>query len=522
MKPDSNGVAFHQKLARYFYLARKIRAFAKREHISKRYMASKKALSTCFTFPGLLHDLCKVYDDCIFCCNERATVFALKAMEDESNSRTKLTRATEEALLEVLTDPTQFNRSFRSLCNERQEVFGATGSRLRRQVQQRRHYLLQSKANLSRAFVKFVGFGGIAPTTPTSSVGRPTLASPNADLTESHRATDLEHLSTPTPVLLCSPFYSPLRQNIMPIANPTSEFDYELNLIQPWLNPDSILALMGERAHIDGVDVGTRVNIYFPVLCLHDWHNRRYELYFNKKGDMLHLEKPSLAHYQAHRAGYIQSTESEAHKCAKIEEQHRCVASTLSRQNSHSLLTQRLNLSLPDGLKGTNSAYNDGATGNSLNLRLRKIGIRYTAKNGRTEDQVLYFAVASFLIQGSQIPWSEGRAGTKEEDELADLLGVDPVTVQLSDDDSIICDSDEESSFVSNNGCEDLLGATADGISRIVREGKELLDSMHVDAQERVKRGHQEISRDFSSLETAAAGRDHGFASKLEEYDDDL
>ncbi|KAG7344912.1 hypothetical protein IV203_032443 [Nitzschia inconspicua] len=203
--------------------------------------------------------------------------------------------------------------------------------------------------------------------------------------------------------------------------------------------------------------------------------------------------------------------------------QHRCVASTLSRQNSESLLTQRLNLSLQDGLKGTNSAYNDGATGNSLNLRLRKIGIRYTAKNGRTEDQVLYFAVASFLMQGSQIPWSEGRAGTKEEDELADLLGVDPVTVQLSDNDSIICDSDEEPSSFSNNGCEDLLGATANGISRIIREGKELIDSMHVDTQERVsKRGHQEISRDFSSLTTAAAGRDHGFASILEEYDNDL
>ena len=332
----------------------------------------------------------------------------------------------ESALIKVLLDPKLKNQSFQEVAKKRQNVFGAPNSALRTKVGKRRTYLLTNPDAFKRAVSSFletnkdeveVEDDSEAAALASSVAESAAVESPSVD--ESFASLRPKTRTPNRPSQAVAPTMS---EEEPPQLEVGKTFPYDLDIYEPWNNPESILCVVGDRSYIDGNYVGTRINVYVPVICIQDYHNKMYKAFFSKCGRYLSILKPGLVYYQARRAGYIQDSEDPEHQCPKVREQHQIIASTANRAEGKKKLIQELKFKLPDDMKGTNKYYNPPMPGTELNTRLRTIGIRYN-KNGKVSDSVHFFFVISFHVIGTKAPVNDDDTNTKEEDEIARLLG---------------------------------------------------------------------------------------------------
>jgi hypothetical protein len=165
------------------------------------------------------------------------------------------------------------------------------------------------------------------------------------------------------------------------MTEPGTVRKYDLDLYNPWHNPENILVLIGERAKFDAETVATRINIYVPIVDLVDYYEGRYKAYISPEDyGTICLIKPSLPGYMVRKADTIQKNEDANHQENKITEQHKVVATSCKKKGNESQLQYRIDLKLPNGMTASNVVYNTKVAGLDLNFRIRRVGVTYTVQ----------------------------------------------------------------------------------------------------------------------------------------------
>lgn len=340
------------------------------------------------------------------------------AMDTPKKRYRKLPIETEIELVRILTHPTLSKVPFHSLARERRDIFGETDSELQIRVRNRRYYLKKNPTALIKARDNL--FGSPSPLSLPTVSESPSVQ-PYTDI-----STRPFFVTSPVPEAVMS---SSNVNNNNPIERVAKIHKFDLDLYNPWNNPEDIFCLVGDRSAVDGVNVGTRVNLYIVINDLKDWFQGRYKMSIDTDDyGTLQLMKPSLPGFFIRKPSVIQQAETESvHQELKIDEQHKVVSATIKRNGNEHLVKKRVDLKLPSGMTASNDVYNPNAAGLELKLRLRRIGIKTTVANNLGNDvaveQTHFFAVASFLIDGTQVPIDVEKASTAEADQLADLLG---------------------------------------------------------------------------------------------------
>lgn len=217
-----------------------------------------------------------------------------------SVSGSSLTDETNQELVKILFDKSKKNQRFADLCNERTDLFGTPGSKLRRSVQNRRTYLLGLPAQKFLRAAQEAFDGEDLPVEIqdafVSSFDTASVRSQRSQRTQRIKQTPPR--PPPTAHLQSPPTFAspPIPRNIMASFGNNDEDDdltMTLNVRQPIRNPVTIFPIRGAGVK-DGNKLVDKLSIWVSVIDIRDVKAGLYKGRLTADFDGVIITRPSL------------------------------------------------------------------------------------------------------------------------------------------------------------------------------------------------------------------------------------
>jgi hypothetical protein len=274
----------------------------------------------------------------------------------------KLPPETERELVKILLDAkARSTLSFKRLCDEREHIFGAKGSCLRKKVQKRRQYLLKHRPALDLIASKLL-------------VASPTPVKPHIEAVFENTAEKLDLSSlqvtpstggpTPRRQLFKSPLFKSPQERPKPIMAEAKKIpQITLSFNRPWAyNTGGIMAVKGVNYEDSTTrQVVDKLSIYKPIFDIEDMKSKRYAARISQDGGGIIVTEPSVPQFLWEDADGIQNLVDGSNVCTVTRLSYR-VHGTRFAENDE-IRTTEVEYRLEDGITINNEFFNQDCNG---------------------------------------------------------------------------------------------------------------------------------------------------------------